>query len=446
MTAFDDLERQLRSATDRQAAAPTRRRRRRWGRGGAAGVLIVGALGGGALAAESLLPVGDPVRQPLDRPDPRVGAGVTDRSSVGILPLRVRDPYGGPPWALRVFTANRGASCVQVGRVAQGRFGVVAPADDPPYREELRPLPAQSGGTNTLCSGARVDGFPVVRGLRTQERRGGIGSPQRCDGQPCPVRDERIVRYGLLGPQAVSATFDDGRGRRQTLALRSGTGGAYLFVVPGDLAAARAADAAQRRQSAAFDRSLRNARARGLRGSEALRAASRPLDRSRRRGSSPSVVRPRDTVAARFRDGSVQRVAGPGRSRQPLPGVKRRRAPSPSDLRAAVTVTPATAGPRDTLELSFRSPVAIDQFDTYYPIRVQGPWSHPRCRYKRYGRAFSTPGNREYSRGERVTFTLRASGQARTWCRGTFDARVTFHSGATGRNEPIVGTGRFTIR
>lgn len=445
MTAFDDLERQLRTATERQAVAP-KRRRRRFGRGGAIGLLIVGGLGGGAVAADRLLPVGDPVRQPLDGPDPRVGQGVTARSSVGVLPLRVRDPSGGPPWALRVFTTDRGAACVQVGRVSRGRFGVVAPADDPPYREELRTLPAQGGGINTLCSGARADGFPVVRGLRTQERRGGIGSPQRCDGQPCPVRDERIVRYGLLGPQARSATFDDGEGHRQTQAIKPRTGGAYLFVAPGDLAAARAVDEEQRRQAAAFDRALGNARARGLRGSEALKAAGRTSASARRPRPRRAVRRPRDTVTARFGDGTVQQVAGRGRSRRPLPGVKRRSAPVPGAVRAAVTVTPATAGPRDTLELSFRSPVAIGRFDTYYPVRVQGPWSHPRCRYKRYGPAFSTPGNREFTRGELVTFTLRASGQARTWCRGTFDARVTFHSGATGRTEPVVGTARFTIR
>ena len=46
-------------------------------------------------------------------------------SSVRVLPLRVADPDGGPPWGLRVARTSRGLLCVEVGRVVGGRIGVL---------------------------------------------------------------------------------------------------------------------------------------------------------------------------------------------------------------------------------------------------------------------------------------------------------------------------------
>jgi hypothetical protein len=213
----------------------------------------------------------------------------------------------------------------------------------------------------------------------------------------------RIVRFGFLGPQARSATYVDDHGQLQrVLRLSPQTGGGYLFVVA---------------------------------------AAPAPFRRSDAASPPPPTL---DSVSARFANGRVIRVAGHGREHLPLPGIRRRRAPAASTLRAHVTVTPRVAHPQDDLQLRFRAPVAIPNFDAYYKLRIQGPWHAPTCRFHRFGTAFSAV-NRDVKQGEVVTYPLTGGGGT-TWCRGRFKARITYHSGATGRREPVVGTGTFTVR
>lgn len=131
--------------------ARTRRRRARWPAGLVAAVVaLVGA--GGALAASG-------VRLPWISGDPPLQG--TIRSSIEVLPLRVADPTGGPPWALRAYRTDRGAACLEVGRIAGRRFDRVANAigcTSLPPQSQPAPAPFSGTGEATIT----LDGSPVA--------------------------------------------------------------------------------------------------------------------------------------------------------------------------------------------------------------------------------------------------------------------------------------------
>lgn len=457
--AFDTLERQLREATratragaapagdaDAEAGAgaaspaPPLRRRRRWHRSGPLAVAAALVLSGGAVAAvTSLLPIGEPVDEPGFPVDARPDAGAGVRAGdARILPLRVADPAGGPPWGLRVFASTRGMSCVQAGRVYRGRFGVVRASRTEPSRvafRELRALP----GANSLCSGASRGGFPVVRGLRRVEIEGGATDPRRCGGAECPITGVRLLRFGLLGPAARSAAFVDGDGTRgPAMALDPASGGAYLFVVPRDPAAYRRAEEAQRAAGEAWQRAYREGRRRGLSAREAGRRASRRTPRTR--FVVPAAERrPRDGVVARFAGGRTLRVAGRGRYAGALPGVARGRGRLP-DARARLGVVWRGSGATRGMTVRFAAPVRVDRADRGYRMRVRGP-DGARCDRRLGGFQATT---RDLRRGAPVRFDVGVvSGYGRrTWCPGRFTVRVTY---AAGGREALVGQVAFTV-
>ena len=123
---FDRVEQGLRGtlvgrATNTCRGIPHRRtsRTRRGGRRG--------ALGGErfpALAASGVFQTGAPVA-PEVAPLASTDVGAPIPSSVRLLALRVADPDGGPPWGLRTIKTTRGLMCVQVGRIVDGRIGVL---------------------------------------------------------------------------------------------------------------------------------------------------------------------------------------------------------------------------------------------------------------------------------------------------------------------------------
>ena len=63
------------------------------------GVAVLGG-GAGALAATGVIRIGSPVRSHAPA-NPRGGYGVVVGHQSGLLPLRVPDPSGGPPWGMR---------------------------------------------------------------------------------------------------------------------------------------------------------------------------------------------------------------------------------------------------------------------------------------------------------------------------------------------------------
>jgi hypothetical protein len=75
-----------------------------------------------ALAATGVILAGSPVH-PVIRPTATAGEGLPVEGGARLLPLRVPDPAGGPPWGMRVVHTTRGLICVQVGRVDDGQLG-----------------------------------------------------------------------------------------------------------------------------------------------------------------------------------------------------------------------------------------------------------------------------------------------------------------------------------
>lgn len=451
MTVFEQLEGRLAASVRAGAIDPehqpaqTTPRRRRWRRAPVIACIAGLAVAGGALAGTGVLPIGSP----LDEPPPPVLPGdspVLVEGQTRVLALRVPDPAGGPPWALRVFRTDRGASCLQVGQVYRGRFGTVTA--DAAGVQTFRPLKALPG-SNSLCGGVERDGIPVLRGLRKVVSVGGSADTRRCGGRPCPITDVRVLRYGTLGPQARSATFIDAAGRRATsMRVTPKTGGAYLFVVPVPAAPYQRADQQQQQFTAAFERALRDARAQGLGERAAYAEASRQVAgviRAMRRQPTARVdLRPRDGVDAVFADGTRLRVAGRGRTAGPLPGVAPRVRTLPA-VAAPLRVTTFGTGARRRFVVAFLAPVAIRRFDRHYALAVQGPTGSACTRRSQGAYDFTT---RRIDRGDPVRFrvTPRSAGYRRTtWCPGAFAIRVTYRTPGAPAGGLEVGTHRFLV-
>lgn len=236
-----------RIVAERSARAPRRRpalRAARPRRLGLLVALVALVLTGGtiALAATGVILTGSAVPA-----GPHVGPseGVGDPVSSTLLPFRIPDPEGGPPWGMRIVQTSRGLVCAQVGRVQGGALGEIgidgAFADDglfhPFPREVVQSFPGGStedgtgieGGTCALApqpEGARATawGSAVAAELWGVDRN---AAPQR-GHVASPASQRRDISYGLLGPHAVSVSYREGSDLREQ-AVAPGVG-AYLIV------------------------------------------------------------------------------------------------------------------------------------------------------------------------------------------------------------------------
>lgn len=441
------------------------RRRRRWPHGGRllAGILVAGLATTGALAATGALRIAPERNEawlPLRADE---GAGVP-ASELKVLPLRVADPNGGPPWVIRTFHTNRQAACAQVGQLYRGRFGLVE------RDRNNRPVFRVAGvhiGENARCTNRAVGGFPVLRGLRNVRVTGGPGSPARCGGQPgqrgaCPITSVVVVRWGLLGPKARTAQFASPRGPvgpQQKLAASSG--GAYLLVQRVDPSPWRDYQAAADGIQDQLDREFPRERAYGSL-SPAERKASRQrwMQRNRRAMQLYRQQRTRnrdlftamgksDAVDATFAGGEAFRVAGAGVDQQALPGVPRRPIENlPPRLPAPVRVKFVDRA--HAVHVSFPAPVALDRYARYYRVDVRGP-RPPACGdWQARAEAYVS---RVAAKGDTVLAKVRPpwlAGQGRQgmWCRGaTYTVRVNHHSGTSpGGVDRPVGTTSFVAK
>jgi hypothetical protein len=257
-------ERQRTTAqSDAQGAGATSQGWRRLGRGRALLISLALVLGGAAvaLAAAGVFQRGAPVG-PQVPPVATAYNGVAIPGSVKLLPLRVADPGGGPPWGLRMLHTTRGLTCVQFGRVALGTVGVLG--QDGAFANDGRFHPLSRNLTDFPFSCAIADahgnGFLNVA-IRAIPASALIGGPPRIGGchlaqqrysglpQPaCPTSDVRDLYYGLLGPDAISITHVTATGRVVT-SPTTGPDGAYLVVLPRLRTAGPAAAPARRRES-----------------------------------------------------------------------------------------------------------------------------------------------------------------------------------------------------
>ncbi len=224
---------------ERVAAREQRHGGRRRGRTIALSLVVAGSVSAAALAAGGVL-TGEPVKDPPGVvAKPTVGAGVTRAAT--LTALRVADPGGGPPWGLRTVKTTRELGCVQIGRVVQGRLGVLgqdgAFGDDGRFHEKPASLssgrdcqPLDAAGHSFVA--VSFQGLPASGAAFCVLRR--TAAAPRGSALPtvplCAKANLRILYYGTLGPQARSVTYLDESGRPRT-ARTSGPDGAYLVVL-----------------------------------------------------------------------------------------------------------------------------------------------------------------------------------------------------------------------
>lgn len=190
-----------------------------------------------ALAASGVIPIGSPVPA-SHHLQAGAGLGLPEPGRSRLLPLRVSDPEGGLPWGMRIVRTSREEVCLQIGRVEDGKLGVLGV--DGAFKDdgEFHPLPLDSlparrpevvgflVNTTTSCF-LPGQAFMATRiGMRVSAaEEAPAGRPQTS-----PSRDLRDVYFGLLGPQAVSVTYRQ-NGSQRTEAALPGTG-TYLIVRP----------------------------------------------------------------------------------------------------------------------------------------------------------------------------------------------------------------------
>lgn len=287
MSRLPQLERLLVEEARRQdAAARHGRRRSAWAaqrRLVLIVLLVLLAFASVAVAATQLLPEGKPV------PVPKQTGGYVHRFTgpSQVLDLRVADPAGGLPWGLRTTRTRPtgGLGCTQVGRVQDGKLGVIgrdgAFGDDGRFHVLPKEVLQSCGGLDSDGHGyLRADGVPatasglgagdgsgtvggcetnrfrrmrtvqeprtILVDLRLAERQGNHAEIRRLKGdlrkarasaarkiRSCPAADLRTIYYGMVGTRASAVDLQEPGAPRRTVSLTPGGEGAYVFVLPG---------------------------------------------------------------------------------------------------------------------------------------------------------------------------------------------------------------------
>lgn len=351
---FDLLGRELGEAARRRLAlAPGRRYRRSRLR-----LLLVTAVAGlgitaAAWAAGSLRSNGDPVTYRYGPPaSPNTHYGTVVAGSVELLTDDVPDPDGGLPWGARTFTTSRGYGCLQVGRVQEGKLGVLAlmhrgssAVSGRGLFHELRPavlsqattcLPLDGAGHAFLALHSQLtsDGVPASC-LRPGNRTGA-----------CRGAGIRTIDVGLLGPRARSITF---RAAGATHTVKTlGDAGGYLVVQRGSVLATRPQTFAGHEVDVLLESPI------------ALSPASAVIRKVTYRGGPACVVRPTTNGRGACPD-------PPGFTPIPQPAAK--------DVRT--TVRAFAAPDRRGIRLRFRARAAVVDGRSAYNVLVRFPRS--RC-------------------------------------------------------------------
>lgn len=258
MTRLPDLERQLLEAARQREATGTLPARRRRSITLITGLAALAVTGAAAAAITGVLDSGEPV--PQERKADRLGA-LKPGTSV-VLPLRVPDPDGGPPWGIAVFdvaprqlagTTAAGATirCVRRARIQNGQIGVVG--RDGLFDDDGRfhPQPEFASTTGTCTATSRNGQLLLSAGGAPTPASGYSGSietpiggcllfrPKRATSSPetrrrlrgkklCSQRGLRIVKYGFVGRDADTVTISNDR---ITRSAKPGPDGEFMFVL-----------------------------------------------------------------------------------------------------------------------------------------------------------------------------------------------------------------------
>jgi hypothetical protein len=392
-----------------QLAGTDGRTARRFGRRSsvilAAIALLIAA---SALAATGVITIGTSVAPPARfKAKPHRGSGTPINATAQILPVRVPDPAGGPPWGLRRVETTRGLVCVQVGRVLGRRLGVLGQDGIAGNDGRFHPL---SLSYATLLPSACVTPDAAGDAYLAVEFNGlasGEGPPHSCLGpgegssEPrprCPVADHRRFMFGLLGRDAVEVSYrNEGTIRRAALARPAG---AYLVVL-----------------------------------AERLRSGGYMSDKA------PRMGHPFQRIT--YRDGSVCPPTGtrptlgvtclPGSYRSVLAGIDREAVRRP--LHSEVLPAPEHGRPLRRLRVSFNAPVAIEDARLVYTLEAH-------FRHTCQGLYLIPSTNRDIARGARVQ--LAASLPKR--CQGPIVGTVRLMAPTTDIPSPGIGDDDSTIR
>lgn len=271
---FDDLEASLRDATRRRAYLPWYRRVGQmslWQRG------VVAVVAAVAITTPTVAAVGavagwwakgkSPIYYPASASR---GLGKVLPKDGHLLPIRVADPNGGPPWGIRMVKTTRGETCIQVGRVVDGQIGQLgidgAWHNDHEFHEikpndQLADICGATDGAGHTFVNQAVYGAPASVDLPLDNSAGApnacidpymtlspppfarreskltprekrvlryVEKLRRADGD-CPRNAMRMIFVGLLGPEARSITYKTPSGTTRTQRTAGGVG-AYLIV------------------------------------------------------------------------------------------------------------------------------------------------------------------------------------------------------------------------
>jgi hypothetical protein len=189
-----------------------------------AALLVASAV---ALAVTGTFQTGSPVRPP-EHPVASVGAGVATRGT-RLLPIRAADPGGGMPWGMRLVHTTRGLVCIQVGRISGSQLGVLG--QDEAFNDDGRFHPVAPDVVDYHRITMEISSCLPPGQVTSQEasipQNGVFGA---ADSAAIPRSARRWISYGLLGPGAVSVSYQS-EGRELTVPVNPGTG-AYLIVLP----------------------------------------------------------------------------------------------------------------------------------------------------------------------------------------------------------------------
>jgi hypothetical protein len=167
----------------------------------------------------------------------------------------VPDPEGsGPAWGIKTYRVKGDMTCFQVGRQQSGRIGAVGAYGSFGNDGRFHPFTFSDVGFGTCApNDAHQHAFDNVAYAN---------APASASGEPCPTlarhlpphipaqararltaqshaadcqpRNQRLVAFGLLGPDATSVTYRTAHGTATT--RTHGQDGAYLIVEPVDAA------------------------------------------------------------------------------------------------------------------------------------------------------------------------------------------------------------------
>jgi hypothetical protein len=235
LRVLSELEREIeRIAREAGEVRP----RRRWWRSSWLFVLLPLGIATVAVAATSGILSGEPVKNPPGlHLDPKRGLGVL----VGpgrLFGVRAADPAGGPPWAMRIVKTSRGFGCVQIGRLVDGKLGVLgrdgAFNDDGKFHERGAEIIQQTDCQQTDGAGNVFIAMSYIGLPDSGDATGCLPRAYKDVPRPvCPAGSLRNVFYGLLGPEAMAVTYVDATGRIVRRPV-SRPGGAYLVVLSTD--------------------------------------------------------------------------------------------------------------------------------------------------------------------------------------------------------------------